>query len=385
MLGEIAEHGAQVLEIEQQQPLLVGDAEADVEHALLHLVEVHQPREQQRPHLRDGGADRMALLAEQIPEHHRKFVGLVGEAEALGARDKRVLGLARFRDAGEIALDVGGKHRHARAREALRQHLQGDGLAGAGRSGDQPVPVRQRQRQKLGLGALADEDFAVRVDVCHLMLSFSAQSEAERIFAFLRLRSTPRPGAYAEEQTYCSLGFPSANVARAYGTRPADASPLRSPGANRRLSGGGTDGRPARLLQQAAETAIKQPRRDAQRNGRDVAGPAGGFGQIGRDHIRKQQRGYAGSAARRCDLGGQLRCFVRNFRRQNDQASVGAGPIAHPLRFGMTGDNANAREPHAVDCLDQRTIGCRSANDNNTRTRKRHHATRPLLHGGLLE
>ena len=73
---------AQVLEVEQQQPLLVGDAERDVEHAFLHVVEIHQPRQQQRPHLRDRGADRMALLAEQVPEHHRELVGLVVEAHA---------------------------------------------------------------------------------------------------------------------------------------------------------------------------------------------------------------------------------------------------------------------------------------------------------------
>ena len=113
----IAEHRAQVLEVEQQQPLLVGDAEADVEHALLHLVEIEQPRQQQRSHLRDGGADRMALLAEQVPEHDRELVGLVVEAEALGARDEGLLGLARRGDAGEIALDVGGEHRNAGARK----------------------------------------------------------------------------------------------------------------------------------------------------------------------------------------------------------------------------------------------------------------------------
>ena len=62
----------QVLEVEQQQAALVGDAEGDVEHALLGLVEVEQARQQQRPHLGDRGADRVALLAEQVPEHHRK-------------------------------------------------------------------------------------------------------------------------------------------------------------------------------------------------------------------------------------------------------------------------------------------------------------------------
>ena len=49
--------------------------------------QVHQPRQQQRPHLRDGGADRVALFAEQVPEDHRElvveFVGV--EPDRLGA------------------------------------------------------------------------------------------------------------------------------------------------------------------------------------------------------------------------------------------------------------------------------------------------------------
>ena len=82
MVGDEAEHRPQILEIEDQQPLLVGNAEADIEHALLDIVEIHQARQQQRPHLGDGGAHRMALLPEQIPEHDRELVGLVVEAQA---------------------------------------------------------------------------------------------------------------------------------------------------------------------------------------------------------------------------------------------------------------------------------------------------------------
>ncbi len=168
VLGDIAEHGAQILEVEQQQALLVGDAEGDVEHALLHVVEVHQARQQQRPDLRNGGADRMALLPEKVPEDHRKLVGLVVETDRLRARDECLLGLARFGDARQIALDVGGEHRHAGARQPFGQHLQRHRLAGAGRAGHQTVPVGQGQCQEFGLGALADEDFAVLIHVRHL-------------------------------------------------------------------------------------------------------------------------------------------------------------------------------------------------------------------------
>ena len=53
------------------RPWSSATSKATVEHALLGLVEAEQAREQQRAHLRDRGPDRMALLAEQVPEHDR--------------------------------------------------------------------------------------------------------------------------------------------------------------------------------------------------------------------------------------------------------------------------------------------------------------------------
>ena len=47
------------------------------------------------------------------------------------------------REPGEIAFDVGHERRHAEPREVLGHHLQRDGLAGAGRAGDQPMTIRQ--------------------------------------------------------------------------------------------------------------------------------------------------------------------------------------------------------------------------------------------------
>ena len=72
VLGDEVEQRAQILEVEQRQVAVVGDPEGDVEHAFLRVVELEQARQQQRPHLGDGGADRVALLAEQVPEHDRE-------------------------------------------------------------------------------------------------------------------------------------------------------------------------------------------------------------------------------------------------------------------------------------------------------------------------
>ena len=155
---QILEQRLQVLQVDQRQLVVVGELESDVEHAFLGVVKVHQPRQEQRPHLRDGGADRMPLLAEQIPEDDR--VGLVVDrvADLLGPRLDPAFGLALLGDAGEIALHVGAEDRHAGVGEALGEALQGDGLAGAGGPGDEAVAVGEPQPDIFRLDASPDID-----------------------------------------------------------------------------------------------------------------------------------------------------------------------------------------------------------------------------------
>jgi hypothetical protein len=78
VLADVLDHGAQILEVEQQQALVVGDLEHQLQHAGLGVVEVEQAGEQQRPHVGNRRAHRMALLAENVPES----TGLAGH-EAL--------------------------------------------------------------------------------------------------------------------------------------------------------------------------------------------------------------------------------------------------------------------------------------------------------------
>ena len=179
MIGHQRQHRAQIFQIEQQQALLIGDAERDIEHAFLHLVEIHQPRQQQRAHFRNGGADRMALLAEQIPEHDGKTIGLVGKVHLLGALDEGILGFARGGNAGQIALDVGGKDGDAGIGQAFGENLQSDGLAGTGRARHQAVAVRQLEREIFGLGAFTDKNLAVHIDRRHRS-NFSARAKLNK-------------------------------------------------------------------------------------------------------------------------------------------------------------------------------------------------------------
>ncbi len=114
VVAHVLQHGAQVLGVEQQQPAGVGDAEDQVEHALLGVVELQHARQQQRPHMGDRGAHGMALLPEHIPQGggagapHR-----LGQAEFGQARLELVGELARLGNAGQVTFDVGHEDRHA--------------------------------------------------------------------------------------------------------------------------------------------------------------------------------------------------------------------------------------------------------------------------------
>ncbi len=178
-LGDQAEQGAQVLEIEQQQATVVGELEDDVEDAALGVVEFQDAREQGRTHLADRGAHRVPVLAKQIPEHDRVgFVCVIGDADVLDPRLQLVAGRTGHGEAGDVALHIGEEHRHAHAREAFRDGHQRDRLARAGGTGDEAVAIAQAPLQEdLAVGfrqgirggdRLADQDrVAGKHVVCH--------------------------------------------------------------------------------------------------------------------------------------------------------------------------------------------------------------------------
>ena len=104
----------------------------------------------------------MALLALDVPEHHR--IGGVDEAFVLleahlgdPLRDTPVAA-ARLADTREIALDVGEEHGHADAAELLGEPLQGHRLARTRCTRDQAVPVGHAREDRDRLGPFTDED-----------------------------------------------------------------------------------------------------------------------------------------------------------------------------------------------------------------------------------
>ena len=145
VLGDEGQECLQVLQIEQRQLFLVRQPESDVQHALLRLGQLHQARQQERPHLGHGRTHRVALFAKEIPERDRERPVLQVQPDSRRPFHERgmqlVIGRACLCQTRNVALDVGQEHRHARRRKAFGQNLQRHRLACAGGPGDQPVTV----------------------------------------------------------------------------------------------------------------------------------------------------------------------------------------------------------------------------------------------------
>src|SRR5260370_25573392 len=97
----------------------------------------------------------MPLLAEHIPKHRRKLVGLEGKAHISGAFDDKILRFTHFRDAREVTLDVGGEHPDACPRQSLSHHLQLDGFSSSRSTGDEALAIFKPKRQPGRLLALS--------------------------------------------------------------------------------------------------------------------------------------------------------------------------------------------------------------------------------------
>ena len=159
--GEELQDRAQVREVEQRQPGLVAVVEDQPQRGLLRLVEPEHLGEQRRPEGRHRHSHRYAdALATDRVELRREAVAVHVCPTAAVRAESLSLGLAGYADAGQVTLDVGGEDRHPVGAELLGQQLQGLGLAGAGRAGDEAVAVEHAERDP-------DADVAEVVGVQH--------------------------------------------------------------------------------------------------------------------------------------------------------------------------------------------------------------------------
>ena len=84
----------------------------------------------------------MPVLAEHVPENCRRAAHLKTVKPDAGCALLQLFAhLSGQRDPREVALDIGYQHGYAQIGKTLGQDLQGDGLAGPGGAGYQPVAV----------------------------------------------------------------------------------------------------------------------------------------------------------------------------------------------------------------------------------------------------
>src|SRR5262249_195530 len=187
VVGQIAKELAQIFKIDQSLSIgrsdfgiVIGEPEGDIDDAFLDIVKIENARNQKRPHLENGGANRVTLLAKEIPEHHRKLFGLVVKTHVFGALDQLRFNFAAHGNAREIAFDVGGKNRDTGSRESFGKDLQRHRLAGAGCASGEAMAIGERERKELIVVALADKDHAVAVRTTHVVFPSSNSASAGR-------------------------------------------------------------------------------------------------------------------------------------------------------------------------------------------------------------
>ncbi len=172
VLRHVVQHGAQILQIQKQQTLVVRDPEHDRQDVRLHLCQIQQPCQKRRSHLTDRRAQRQTHFPKNIPEAHR--IGAPGKARLRQPHPRdplpRFLTVrTRAAHSRQIALHIRQKNRHARVTERFRHHLQRNRLAGPGRPRDQPVAVgHPRQNALLAVSALTDPYRPVIKHTCPL-------------------------------------------------------------------------------------------------------------------------------------------------------------------------------------------------------------------------
>ena len=165
VLCHILKHRLEILGVNEQQLLVIGDLEDHRQDVGLGGVQAQQLGQKQRAHFGDGGAKGNAHAGIDIPEH----AGILLEAEAALLQPEALDTLTHIRSiqartahAGQVPLDIRQEHRDPGVTEGFRQHLQGNGFAGAGSAGNQAVAIGHlRQNADLLAVIIADPDFLI--------------------------------------------------------------------------------------------------------------------------------------------------------------------------------------------------------------------------------
>ncbi len=121
VLGDKTKQGAQVVQVEQEQPLVIRQFKGDFQYPRLGIRKTQEPAEQVRAHLRNRSAHRVSRFPVHVPEHHGiRFINIIFNANLGYPLLKFFVGDACRRETGHIAFHIGHKHRNPHPRKAFR-------------------------------------------------------------------------------------------------------------------------------------------------------------------------------------------------------------------------------------------------------------------------
>jgi hypothetical protein len=189
---EVLEHGAQVGEVEQQEPLVVAVLEDEREDARLRLVQAEHLREEERAERGHAGAELRAARAGEAQQLDRARGGRPRVAGLARAAGHAIARLARGAETRDVALHVGDEDRDAGAGELLGEELQGLRLPGAGRAGDQAVAIDHRERQRRERLGMALPSWMIAPNVAARSRGGNAWRAASRTFGSM---AAPKPSS----------------------------------------------------------------------------------------------------------------------------------------------------------------------------------------------
>jgi len=139
----VVEHGAQVLQVVDEQAAFVGNAEHDVDDAGLRVVQVEQAGQKVGAHVAHPCAHRVSLLAKHVEQAGGAGLELrIGHFELVLALFDEARRGAHLADAAQVAFHIGHEARHAHLAERLGQNLQRHRLTRTRGARHEAVPVR---------------------------------------------------------------------------------------------------------------------------------------------------------------------------------------------------------------------------------------------------
>ena len=142
ILADFLEHSPEVLQVQKQQPPVVGNSEDYVHHSGLNLVQTKKTAQQLRTHIGDGSPHRVAFFSEHVIEPHgASFEFRILDSELSAALLDKPAHLPGLGHSRQVSFHICHKAGNPRLAESFGKSLKRYCLSRTGGSGNQTVAV----------------------------------------------------------------------------------------------------------------------------------------------------------------------------------------------------------------------------------------------------